>query len=128
MAHPYHHAVSTVKRFGGVVEDYIEIHSWFDASKELHGDFRHRALRHHAHGIFECERTFGVSITNSKGKEVPVRLIAEQHVIEDCGYIPTFSDWVGNIKQESWMNKPRKLSQEQAVENTKDLSYQVTQV
>ena len=30
MAHPYHHALSSVKKWGGVVEDYIELHSWLD--------------------------------------------------------------------------------------------------
>lgn len=56
MSHPYHHALSSAKRFGGVPEDYLAIHSWFDASKELMCDPRHRALRHHAQGIFEAER------------------------------------------------------------------------
>mgnify|MGYP006871787357 FL=1 len=43
MANPYHHALSSVKKWGGIVEDYIKIHDWFDASKEMMGDFRHRA-------------------------------------------------------------------------------------
>jgi hypothetical protein len=111
MSHPYHHARSSVKRFGGQPDDYIAIHNWFDATKELHGDFRHRAVRHHAHGIFEAERVFGITIKRaSDGKEVPVRPIAEQHVIEDCGFIPTLSDWLKNIKSEPWMNNPIKLS------------------
>ena len=59
MANPYHHALSSVKKWGGETKDYQKIHDWFDASKEFHGDFRHRALRHHAQGIFECERLFG---------------------------------------------------------------------
>ena len=80
MANPYHHAVSSQRRWGGEVDDYLEIHRWFDASKELHGDFRHRALRHHTHGIFECERIFGVTITLSTGKRIPSRWVAEQHV------------------------------------------------
>ena len=46
MAHPYHHALSSVKKWGGTADDYIEIHSWYDQSKELIADFRHRALRH----------------------------------------------------------------------------------
>lgn len=58
MSHPYHHALSSARRFGGVPEDYLAIHSWFDASKELMCDPRHRALRHHAQGIFEAERVF----------------------------------------------------------------------
>ena len=40
MAHPYHHALSSVKKWGGAVEDYLPIHSWFDASKEILADFR----------------------------------------------------------------------------------------
>jgi hypothetical protein len=40
---------------------------------------------HHAEGIFQAERHFGTTITNSNGKAVPVRYIGEQHVLEDCG-------------------------------------------
>jgi len=28
MAHPYHHALSSVKKWGGTVEDYQAIHAW----------------------------------------------------------------------------------------------------
>ena len=52
MAHPYHHALSSAKKWGGAPEDYLPIHSWFDESKAITADFRHRALRHHAEGIF----------------------------------------------------------------------------
>ena len=50
MTHPYFHGVSSAKKFGGCPEDYMQIHQWFDATKETFADFRHRALRHHAHG------------------------------------------------------------------------------
>lgn len=52
MAHSYHHALSSARRWGGTPGDFIAIHSWMDGSKELLADFRHRALRHHAEGIF----------------------------------------------------------------------------
>jgi len=52
MAHSYHHAVSSARKWGGAAEDYLAIHTWFDRSKEIVADFRHRALRHHAEGIF----------------------------------------------------------------------------
>ena len=52
MAHPYHHALSSVKKWGGTVDDFMAVHAWFDQSKEITADFRHRALRHHAEGIF----------------------------------------------------------------------------
>lgn len=106
MAHSYHHALSSAKKYGGKAEDYQAIHDWFDASKELWADVRHRALRHHTQGIFEAERVFGVTITNSDGKQVPVRFIGEQHVKEDCGFIPTIQDWFCNIKTQKWMGEP----------------------
>lgn len=113
MSHPFHHSVSSVRQFGGKVDDYIKIHSWFDESKMMMADFRHRALRHHAEGIFMAEKIFGITITNSDGKEVPVRLIGERHVKEDLGFIPSMQDWFQNITPKKWMgNEARKLSQE----------------
>ena len=104
MTHPWYHAQSTARLFGGVPEDYLAIHNWFDATKESFCDFRHRALRHHAEGIFECERIFGTTILNSEGKEVPVRYIGEQHVMEDCGgRVPSLADWLSRIEPAVWM-------------------------
>jgi hypothetical protein len=40
MAHPYHHALSSVKKWGGDVSDYLPLHAWFDQSKAIAGDFR----------------------------------------------------------------------------------------
>ena len=114
MAHPYHHAVASVKKWGGQVSDYLPIHAWFDESKAFLADFRHRALRHHAEGIFLCEKVFGVTITNSNGRAVPVRWIGEQHVKEDLGRIPTAADWLHCIRPERWMNASAKLSGELA--------------
>jgi hypothetical protein len=97
------HAENSARRFGGRAEDYIAIHNWFDESKAFLPDFRHRALRHHAEGIFLCERLFGITITNSEGRQVPVRYIGEQHVKEDLGRIPTVQDWLTQVKPQRWM-------------------------
>jgi hypothetical protein len=35
MAHPYHHALSSVKKWGGTVEDYLAVHSWFDVIRTI---------------------------------------------------------------------------------------------
>lgn len=105
MAHPLHHAESSARKFGGCAEDYIDLHAWFDASKEHLAAFQHRALRHHAQGIFEAERVFGQAITNSDGRSVPVRFLGEQHVKEDCGgRIPSLGDWLGRIEPAPWMS------------------------
>ncbi len=103
MAHPFVRAQSSARKFGGRPEDYLAIHNWFDESQAFLADFRHRTLRHHAEGIFLCERIFGVTITNSEGRQVAVRYVGEQHVKEDLGHIPTAQDWLLQIKPERWM-------------------------
>jgi hypothetical protein len=105
MAHSYHHAISSARKFGGIPADYQAVHDWIDGSKQIVADFRHRALRHHAEGCFAAEALFGRTITNSDGREVPVRLVAEQHILEDLGRIPSFADWVRNIRPEPWMGR-----------------------
>src|SRR5260370_9155760 len=80
MAHPLKHAQSSARKFGGRAEDYPPIHNWFDESKAFLADFRHRALRHHAEGIFLAEKLFGVAIVNSDGKQVPVPYVAEHQI------------------------------------------------
>ena len=105
MAHSYHHAVSSARKFGGLPSDYQQVHDWIDGSKIIIADFRHRALRHHAEGCFAAEMIFGVTITNSAGRAIPVRLIAEQHILEDLGRIPSFADWVRCIRPEPWMGR-----------------------
>ena len=106
MAHPFHHALSSVRKWGGEVDDYLAIHDWFDASKAHMADFRHRALRHHSEGIFLSERLFGKVITLSTGRIIPVRYIGEQHVNEDLGRIPSLADWLRRIQpaeEDHWM-------------------------
>lgn len=110
MAHSYDHSLSSVRIHGGSPDDYLPIHTWLDASKSSYADHRHRALRHHTLGVFWAEEEFGVTITNSDGKQVPVRTIAEQHIREDLGRIPTVKDWLQNLPKEFWMTG-RKLPQ-----------------
>ncbi len=104
MAHAWHHALSSSKRFGGTPEDYLDIHRWFDQTKAHVPDVRHRAILHSSFGIFLCEQFFGVTLTNSTGRVVPVRLVAEQHVLEDMGgHIPTMGDWLAEMPVRPWM-------------------------
>jgi len=106
---PYHHALSSAARYGGKPDDYLPLHRWLDESKAFFADFRHRALRHHAEGIFLLERLFGATITNSNGRAIPVRFIGEQHVKEDLGRIPTAQDWLENLAPAPWMMTRGKL-------------------
>lgn len=105
---PMLHALISVKKFGGIPEDYIDIHNWFDSTKAHIADERHRKVLHNAFGIFLCEQVFGTItqmpsgefkrmpyILNSDGKKISVRDIAEQHVVDDMGRIPSLEECVG---------------------------------
>ncbi len=106
---PYHHALSSVARYGGQPEDYLALHAWMDESKSYFPDVRHRAMRHHAEGIFLAERIFGPVITNSQGRRIPTRFLGEQHVKEDLKRIPTVEDWLRCLRVEPWMLVSGKL-------------------
>ena len=104
---PWIHAKSSAIKFGGVPKDYLPIHDFMDSSKSAHADVRHRCVLHSAFGIYIVEKVFGTNITNSKGKDVSVRDIAEQHVLEDLGTIPSLGDWLKEMKLETWMGGPK---------------------
>lgn len=108
MSKPFTHAKSSARKFGGVPEDYLEIHNFMDSSKSALGDSRHRMLLHNTWAIGPggiLERIFGVNITNSDGRLVSVRSIGEQHVLEDFGgrFIPTVQDYLRDMEPQSWM-------------------------
>ena len=97
------HAKSSAKKYGGILEDYVEIHNFIDSSKATIADVRHRGLFHNSMGPFVAERIFGVCIKNSIGKDVSVRQICEDHIIEDLGFIPSVDKWLGNMAIQPWM-------------------------
>lgn len=119
MAKPYVHAKSSARQFGGIPDDYIEIHNFLDCSKGTIADNRHRALTHNAwflSNVLErvkfansCDPTPDnrfPTIINSDGNEVSVREIGEQHVLEDyrLRYIPSAQDFLQEIEFQPWMN------------------------
>lgn len=70
---------------------------------------RHRAILHSAFGIYVTERVFGTNIENSDGRLVSVRDIAERHVIEDMGRIPTVEQYLKNMPLLSWLGGNSKM-------------------
>ncbi len=100
---PIIHAKNSARKHGGKWEDYIEIHNFLDSSKVSIADLRHRALLHNTFGCFLVERVFGIAITNSDGKTISTREIAEEHVVEDMGYIPTVENWFESMPILPWM-------------------------
>jgi hypothetical protein len=116
---PWLHAKISAKKFGGVPEDYIDIHEFLDSSKAAHADMRHRAVLHNAFGIYLAAQVFGTMeqqsdgswkrmpyIRNSAGELVQVRDVAEQHVLDDLGKIPSVGDYLQHMTLEPWMGGP----------------------
>lgn len=116
---PYIHAKNSVIKYGGIISDYIEIHNFIDSSKAVVPDMRHRAIFHSAFGCFIVEKVFGVTIINSDKQEVSTRDIAEDHILEDLGKIPTLQDWLSEMEFKDWMLSPenRKKIAKEAIHN-----------
>lgn len=105
---PYIHAKSSSKKYGGVPEDYLDIHDFMDSSKAHIADVRHRAIFHSSFGCFIVEKVFGTNRTNSEGRTYSVRDVAEDHILEDLGRIPTVYEYFKDMPIESWMGGPSK--------------------
>lgn len=109
----YRHAQSSARKWGGAPEDYLKVHSFIDSSKQVIGDVRHRALYHHTLGVFLCEQIFGsvLKIPKSRHEDlfvaVPVREIAEQHILEDLGWLPSPADYIDGMPIHVWMSGPQ---------------------
>lgn len=107
MAKPYFHAMSSAKRFGGIYEDYMEIHELMDSSKAAFPDNRHRALTHNSWFIGTIlPKVFGETFKRkSDGGIVNTRDIGEQHILEDFRnrFIPTVQDYLENLDLKDWM-------------------------
>lgn len=103
---PIVHARLSAKKYGGTPECYLPIHEFMDSSKSALADVRHRAILHSAFGCFVVERVFGPTAVNSDGKDYCPRDIAEDHILEDLGQIPTLEKWLSKLPLESWMGRP----------------------
>lgn len=114
---PYLHAKLSVKKYGGTIEDYIDIHNFIDSSKACMPDVRHRAILHSSFGCFLVEQIFGLTRVNSDNHEYSPRDIAELHVIQDLGFIPTVEHYLKNMSMEPWMSGTRKFKRKVTLNN-----------
>jgi len=106
MANAWIHSKSSARRVGGEPNDYLTIHEKMDCSKAYFSSNAHRALTHHMFWVMEVMvPLFGYTIKNSEGKDVSVKDICEQHILEDFGmkYIPTAQDYLENLDFQDWM-------------------------
>lgn len=68
-------------------------------------------MYHHTQGVWLCQEVFGrtIDVQRVLGTivAVPVRLIAEQHVIEDLGWLPSPKDYIDAMAIRPWMSGAR---------------------
>ena len=101
---PLLHAKASVTKYGGTINDYIEIHEFIDSPKQNYADIRQRAVFHNSFGPYVVEKVFGHYITNSDNKQISVRQLAEDHIVEDLGTIPTLEAWLKHIPRAPWQD------------------------
>jgi hypothetical protein len=62
-------------------------------------------MYHHTAGVWLCQEIFGRTITvGERGIQVPVRLIAERHILEDLGWLPSPKDYIDGMVIKPWMS------------------------
>lgn len=105
---PFLHGRIHAKKYGGRPEDYADIDDFIDSSKTAVADVRHRAILHSAFGCFLVEKMFGRTRFNSDGKEYSPRDIAEDHILQDLGFVPTMEQYLNNMTIQPWMSGTEK--------------------
>lgn len=103
---PIWHSESSVKQWGGKIENYLPLHEKMDCSKAWLSDNRHRALTHTMFWIKEVMiPLFGSYITLENGELVSIKDICERHILEDykMKFIPTPQDFLQEMEFKQWM-------------------------
>jgi hypothetical protein len=106
MANPLIHSKSSVKRWGGKVEDYLAIHELIDSPKATMNNNSSRALTHNTWFAYHIvPKIFGYNIVNSDNKSVDVVDIAMLHIAEDfrMKFVPTAQDYLQHLQVQAWM-------------------------
>jgi hypothetical protein len=106
MANPLIHSQSSVKRWGGKVEDYLPIHELIDSPKATMNNNSSRALTHNTWFAYTIiPKVFGYNLTNADGKRVDTIDVAMLHIAEDfrMKFVPTPQDYLKHLEVQPWM-------------------------
>ena len=111
----YDHSRLSVRKFGGDVQDYIQVHKFIDSSKLFYHHAKHRLLLHNLYGVEMCVDIFGDIVHNTNGRQILVRDIAVAHCKEDLdGRVPTLCDWLSKDSSSNEVVLPKFKSEEVA--------------
>jgi hypothetical protein len=131
MANPMIHAKSSVKRWGGQVSDYIQLHELLDSPKATMNNNSARVLTHNTWFAYTIiPKIFGYNIINSEGKSVDSVDIAMLHIAEDfrMKFVPTPQDYLKHLEVQAWFNNGVKLvDNEESIQLAKDFLEKISQ-
>ena len=131
MANPLIHSKSSVKRWGGKVEDYLAIHELIDSPKVTMNNNSSRCLTHNTWFAYHIiPKIFGYNIINSNGKSVDTIDIAMLHIAEDfrMKFVPTAQDYLQHLQVQAWMNNGVKdLESEEGKNIVKQLNEKINE-
>ena len=131
MANPLIHSKSSVKRWGGKVEDYLPIHEIIDSPKAAMNNNSSRMLTHNTWFCYHIiPKIFGYNIVNSDGKSVDTVDVAMLHVAEDfrMKFVPTAQDYLRHVQIQPWMNNGvGRIESEQAYNTANTLIKKIRQ-
>jgi len=107
---PVDHSKISVNKRGGQIDDYYQLHSFIDSTKELCSDNRHRILHTHWGIRRIIIPKFGHTLKISTGKEINVKDVCEHdHILPDYRnkFIPTLLDFSDELDELSESEKIR---------------------
>jgi len=131
MANPLIHSKSSVKRWGGKVEDYLPLHEVIDSPKATMNNNSVRVLTHNTWFAYQImPKIFGYNIINSDGKSVDVVDISMLHIAEDfrMKFVPTPQDYLQHLQVQAWFNNGvKELDSQEAKDIVTDLLTKISQ-
>ena len=99
-----------MKKFKGETQEdfqqFLVLHKKMDCTKGVVADNRHRCISHTMFWINEVMiPIYGDYITLSSGRNVSVKDVCEQHILEDfrMKFIPTPQDFIQEMTYQKWM-------------------------
>jgi hypothetical protein len=131
MANALIHSQSSVKRWGGKVEDYLAIHELIDSPKASMNNNSSRLITHNVWFCYHIiPKIFGYNLINSDNKRVDTIDIAMLHVAEDfrMKFVPTPQDYLKHVVVQPWFNNAVKnIDNPEAEQTAKEFLEKISQ-
>lgn len=106
---PFIHARLAARRHGGHWKDTFAVHHFFDQTKGVFADMRHRAMLHNELGIEIALQAFGPEIALTGGGTVATLQVCQEHQVEDVGRTVPLAEWLEGAEIHPLLQARRRL-------------------